>query len=93
MCRRTSTRIYARAATRIEDDNVGIGKAIGKVQFFAEDCIDTGNLILDDFGRGEPNPQFLSQFRIEGFQEWLVEVLNGMFVLEFLKKRGALDTV
>ncbi len=86
-------KVGPRAATGVEDDHVGVGQAVGKAEFFAQDGIHAGNLILDDFRRGEPDAKFLAQFRVEGFKERLVEILNGVFVLELLEEVGAVHAV
>jgi len=81
------------AAAGIEHDHVGIGEAIGQIQFGAKDMVDAGNLVLDDFRRGVPDAELFAETGIVGFEEWFVEILDGMFVFESAEKRGAINAV
>ncbi len=85
--------IRARAAARVQDDDVGVGEAVVEPQFLSQDRIDAGHLVLDDLRRGVPDAEFLPQVGVEGLQERLVEVLDGVLVLEPLEEFGAVHAV
>ena len=62
-------------------------------EFLAQDGVHAGDLVLDDFGRGVPDAEFFAQFGVEGFQEGLVEVLDGVGFEELLEEGGAVHAV
>jgi hypothetical protein len=49
--------------------------------------------ILNNFGRGVPDAELLAEFGVEGFEERLVEVLDGLGFDEAGEEFGALDAV
>ena len=73
------------AAAGIEHDDPGIRKAIGEPELGAQDRIHTLHLIADDLIGGVPDAEFLAQFGIERVQEGLVEVLDGVPLVEGLE--------
>ena len=81
------------AATRVKHYDIGICQAIGEIKFLAQHGIDASDLVLNDLRRGIPDAQILPQLRIERFQEWLIEVLDGVRFLELLKEGGSLHSV
>jgi hypothetical protein len=38
--------------------------------------------VFDDFDGCVPDAEFFAQFVVEGFEEWLVEILDGFLLLE-----------
>jgi len=85
--------VGARAAARVEDVNVFVREAVGKIQFFAQDGVHASNHVLDDFGRGVPDAELLAEFGVEGLKEAFVEILNGMGFLKFREEGGTVDAV
>ena len=58
--------IGARAATGIENDNVGISESANPPKLRAQQVVDPPNLVTHDFGRRVPDPEILSKLRVEG---------------------------
>jgi len=85
--------VGAGAATGVEDVDVFIGQAVRKIQFFAEDGVNAGDHVLDNFRRSVPDAEILAEFRVEGLEERLVKVLDSVGFLEFCEKAGAVDAV
>ena len=71
------------AATGIENVHVRVREAVWKIQFLAEDSIDASDHVLNDFGRGIPDAELLTEFRIVGLEKRFVEILDGVGFLEF----------
>jgi len=78
--------VGARAAARVEDVDVFIGEAVGKVELFAEDGVHTGDHVLNNFGRRVPDAELLAEVGIESLEEGFVEVLDGVGFLESIKE-------
>jgi len=85
--------IRAGTAARIEDVDVFVRQALLYAQVRPQHAVHALDHVLDDFGRGVPDAQLLSQFRVKGFEKRLVEVLDGVRFLEFVEKRGPVDAV
>jgi hypothetical protein len=62
------------------------------VELGAKQVINALDHIADDFSRGIPNAELLAQLGIEGFEEGLIEVLDGIFLTERCEE-VSLDTV
>ncbi len=58
----------------------------------AEKMVDALDHVADDFARGVPDAELLAELRVEGFEEGLVEVIDGVFVVEG-GEEGRLDAV
>ncbi len=52
------------------------------MEFGAEKMVDALDHVADDFPRGVPDAEFLAQLGIEGFEEGLIKVLDGVFLTE-----------
>ena len=85
--------VGAGAAAGIKDDDARVGEAVGDVEFFAEDRIDAGDLVLDDLGRGVPDAQVFAELGVVGLEERLIEVLDGVFFFELLEEDRAVDAL
>ncbi len=79
------------AAAGIEHDHTRVGEAVGDVQFRAQNLVDALDLVAHDLFGGVPDPQFLAQFRIEGLQERLVEILHRVPFVERLEEGGHIN--
>ena len=66
------------AAAGIEDDDGGIGEAIGQVEIFPQGGIDAADHVADDFRRGVPDAEVFAQLGIELGEEGFVEILDGI---------------
>ena len=85
--------VGAGAATRIEDDHFRVCESVREAEFGAEDSVHTFDLVADDLLGGVPDSEFLAQFGIERVQEGLVEVLDGMALVEGLEELSAVHAI
>ena len=85
--------IGAGAATGVEDHHVVVGQPVGDLEFVAQDAIDAFDLVRHDLGGRIPDAEFFAQFGVVGFQEGLVEILDGMLFLEALEELGLVHAV
>lgn len=70
-----------------------IGQAFGPSQLFAQHAVHAGHHVAHHFAGGVPHAQVLAEFRIEGLEEGLVEVLNGVLGGEAAEEGGAVHAV
>ncbi len=80
--------VGAGAAAGIEDDDARVGEAVGDVQFLAQHRVDAGDHVVDDLRRRVPDAEFLAQLGVEGLEERLVEILDGVGLLEAGEERA-----
>src|SRR6266404_5975083 len=85
--------ISACATTWIEHIDARVGETVRNLKFFAQHGIDTRNHVLDDLNRRIPDAQFFAQLRIEGLQEWFVEVLHRMAFFKVFEERFAIHAI
>jgi hypothetical protein len=85
-------KVSSGAAARIEHLHVGAGETERFMKLSAQEVIYTFDHVADNFARGIPDAEFFTQLRIEGFKEWLVEVLDSVFFTEGCEE-VALDAV
>ncbi len=70
------------SAARIEDVDVLRRQAVGNVQIVAERLVHPRNHVLHHLGRRVPDAQLLTECRVEGLQERLVEVRHRLALVE-----------
>ncbi len=85
--------IRAGAATGIENEDLRIGQPVGDVEFLAQHRIHPRHHVAHDFRWRVPHPQLLAQFRVEGLQERLVEILHRAGGGELAEERRSIHPV
>jgi hypothetical protein len=75
-------------AAGVEDADGGAGQAQGLLELGAEQMVNAGNHILDDFFGGVPDAEVLAELGIEGFKKGLVEVGDGLVFAEGIEECG-----
>ena len=67
------------AAAGVQHLYMGTGEAEGFVELGTQQMIDALHHVANDLARGVPDAKLLAQLGVEGFEEWLVEVLDSVF--------------
>ena len=93
MTDRASTRYAPVPQQGFEDVDLIVGEPVGFAEILLQDLVDAGDHVADDLRRGVPDTQFLAEFWVEGFEEGLVEVLDGLGLAEPLEEDGPVDPV
>ncbi len=74
------------AAAGVQHIDPGVGQAVGDAQFLPQDGVHPGHHVLHDLRRGVPDAQVLAEFGVVGFQEGLIEILDGVASSNWEKK-------
>ena len=85
--------VGAGAAAGVEHDDARVGEAVGDVQLLAQHRVDARDHVLHDLRRRVPDAELLAQLGVERLEERLVEVLDGVALLEGCEEGGAVDAV
>ena len=78
--------IRARAAAWIEDVDVVGGQAVGDAEVVLQGAVDAGDHVPHDLSRCVPDAELLAEVGVEGLQEGLVEVGDGLSLAEAVEK-------
>ena len=76
------------ATARVEHVDVLVRQPVGYAEIVPERPVHMRHHVAHDFRRCVPDAELLPQFRIEGFEERLVEVRHGLASLKRAKKQG-----
>ena len=72
----------AGAAAGVQNVDIFRRQAVGYAQVVLESPVDAGHHVAHHLGGGVPNAELLAQGRVEGLQERLVEVGDGLTLVE-----------
>ena len=84
--------IGAGAAAGVEDDDARSARPSGDANS-SRSVIHAGHHVLDDLLGRVPDAEFFAQLRVEGFEEGLVEILDGVFLGEVSEEGGPVHPV
>ena len=85
--------VRAGAAAWIEYGDVIGGQAFGDSEVVLQRPVDAGDHVSDDLGGGVPDAELLAEGGVEGLQEGLVEVWDGLALAEPVEEGDAVDAV
>ena len=85
--------VRAGAAAGVEDVDVVGGQAVGDAQVVLQGAVDAGDHVAHHLGGGVPDAKLLAEGGVEGLQEGLVEVWDGLALAEPVEEGVAVDAV
>ena len=85
--------VRAGAAAGIEDVDVIGGQAVGDAEVVLQGAVDAGDHVPHHLGGGVPDAELLAEVGVEGLQEGLVEVGDGLSLAEAVEEGDAVDAV
>ncbi|MBB5553649.1 hypothetical protein GGI59_005468 [Rhizobium lentis] len=85
--------VASSSAARVEHVDALVRQTVGDAEFVLQCAIDPRDHVVDDLGRRIPDTELFAELRIEGFEERLVEILDGLALLEAPEEFGGFDTV
>ena len=85
--------VRAGAAAWVEYVDVIGGQPFGDSEVVLQRPVDAGDHVSDDLGGGVPDAELLAEDGVEGLQEGLVEVWDGLALAEPVEEGAAVDAV
>ena len=85
--------VRAGAAAGVEDVDVVGGQAVGDAEVVLQGAVDAGDHVPHDLGWRVPDAELLAEVGVEGLQEGLVEVGDGLSLAEAVEEGDAVDAV
>ena len=85
--------VCAGAAAGVEDVDVVGGQAVGDAEVVLEGAVDAGDHVAHDLDGGVPDAELLAECGVEGLEEGLVEVGDGLALAEAVEEGVAVDAV
>ena len=85
--------VCAGAAAGVEYVDVVGGQPFGDSEVVLQGPVDAGDHVSDDLGGGVPDAELLAEGGVEGLQEGLVEVWDGLALAEPVEEGAAVDAV